>query len=204
MGLTIHYRGRINNLENVEKLTNELEDFSGQLGWKYKRWNNHWDKPNTVRIENQEGEIRFVGHAPLKGIDLFPHEDCEPFSLTFTPEGWLVSLVDLSLIADGSFEQETYRMSTKTQFAPLETHIIIIKLLEYLKKSYIHNLEVYDEGGYWETGDIEELKRRQNTIFGAMDTLEQGLSEIPFEHIANKTPKEIAEMIERMLKSPKE
>ena len=200
MGLTIHYSGRINNIELVEKLTDELDDFSRQLGWKSKRWDNDWNKPNTVKIENKKGEIRISGHAPLKGIDLFPHEDCEPLTLTFTPDGWLVSLVDLSLIADDS----RLIMSTKTQFAPLETHITIVKLLEFLKKSYIQNLEVNDEGGYWETGDIDELKRRRNSIFRAMDTLEQGLSELPAERIANKTPEEIADMIERILKPPEE
>ena len=95
-------------------------------------------------------------------------------------------------------------MSTKTQFAPLETHITIVKLFEFLKKSYIKNMEVYDEGGYWETGDIDELKRRRNSTFRAMDTLEQGLSELPAERTKNKTPEEIADMIEHILRRPEE
>jgi len=202
MGIKIHYSGRVNHIDLVEKMSDDLEDFSRQLGWKSKRWDNDWEKPNTVKIENKDGEIRVSGHAPLKGIELFPHKNCEPFSLTFTPNGWLGSVLDLSLSTHSSFKEENLLISTKTQFAPLEIHITIIKLLEYLKKTYIQNLYVNDEGGYWKTGDIDELKRRRNTIFQAMDTLEQELTGLPAKGTENKTAEEIAEMIEQILIKP--
>ena len=44
-------------------------------------------------------------------------------------------------------------VSVKTQFDSPDTHIWIIGLLKYLKKRYIANLEVRDEGEYWETGN---------------------------------------------------
>lgn len=201
MGITIQYRGRINKRENVEKLADELEDFSRQLGWKSKRWDNDWTKPNTTATSYKDGTIHIKGHVPLKGLSLFPHLHCEPFSLTFTPEGWLVDVVGMSLIGSEKTTAETFWMGTKTQFAPLETHITVVKLLEYLKKRYIHNLEVHDDGGYWETGDIDELKCRRDSINRGIDMLEDALSEIPSKNMKDKSPEEIAEMIERIFKS---
>lgn len=201
MGTTIHYRGKINNTEDVKRLAEELEDFSQQLGWKSKRWDNDWSKPNTAKITNNDGKIRLSGHIPLKGIVLYPHKDCEPLSLTFTVGGQLVSVVGMSLIAGGKTTADSSWMSTKTQFALVEIHIAIVKLLEYLKKRYIHNLEVHDDGDYWETGDIDELKRRRDTINRGMDMLESGLKEISSNRMKGKTPEEIGDLIERIFKS---
>jgi hypothetical protein len=36
----------------------------------------------------------------------------------------------------------------------------VIKLFEYLKKKYINNLEVFDEGSYWETKDEDLLAHK--------------------------------------------
>lgn len=201
MGTTIHYRGRINKTEDVKKLADELEDFSRQLGWKCKRWDNDWSKPNTAEITNNDGKIRITGYVPLQGIDLFPHDDCEPLSLTFTAGGRLVDVVGMALIADGKTTADSFWMNTKTQFAPIETHVAIVKLLEYIRKRYIHNLEVHDDGGYWETGEIDELKRRRDTINRGLDMLESGLNEISSNRMKGKTPEEIGDVIERIFKS---
>ena len=47
----------------------------------------------------------------------------------------------------------------KTQFAPIDVHITIVKLLKYIKKKYFPSLNVSDEGEYWETGDEALLKK---------------------------------------------
>jgi hypothetical protein len=39
-----------------------------------------------------------------------------------------------------------------------ERHIQVVKLLDYLKKKYIKDLEVIDTSGYWNNRDEEELK----------------------------------------------
>ena len=51
-------------------------------------------------------------------------------------------------------------VSVKTQFAPTEIHISIIKLLKHLKNKYILDLEVLDEGCYWETEDNKLLNKK--------------------------------------------
>jgi len=41
----------------------------------------------------------------------------------------------------------------------IEEHMLIVTLLRHLKERYIRDLEVSDEGGYWETMDLERLKQ---------------------------------------------
>lgn len=200
MGVTIHYRGKINSITDIDELTGEAEDFARELGWESQRWNEDWSKPNTAKISNNGDGIKITGHAPLRGINLYPHDHCEPFSLTFNPDGYLISLIGMTMLADGSTKPEASWMSTKTQFAPIEIHITIIKLLKYIKGRYIHNLEIHDDGGYWESGDINELKYRREAIDIGMDIIEDALSELPREMLDDKTPEETAEYIEKMLK----
>jgi len=199
MGITIHYHGRINDHAAVDILAEEVEDLAHELGWDSQRWNEDWAKPNTAAISHKHGIPHITGHLPLRGLHLIPHKNSEPVWLTFTSEGYLVDTMGMVLIAEGEAKPEDVWVGTKTQFAPIETHIIVIKLLKYLKKRYILNLEVHDEGGYWDTGDINELKRRFNTINRSMDILEDALDKMPLIN-TNHSVKDLADMIEEMLK----
>ena len=67
--------------------------------------------------------------------------------------------------------------ATKTQFADIETHVWIIGLLRYLKKRYLSNLEVKDEGEYWDTEDLEKLREKKQFLQGMIDAIAGGLSE---------------------------
>ncbi len=200
MGVTIHYRGKIDDTADVSNLADDLEDFANELGWESQRMDEDWSKPNTAAISVEGDTARVTGHAPLKGIMLSPHKHCEPFALTFNSDGYLIGFVGMTLLAEGKTTPEKSVMSTKTQFAPVEVHITIVKLLQYIKKRYISNLEVFDDGDYWETGDINELKRRRGTIERAMDTLEDALSKILRKKVENKSSEDIADLIEKLIR----
>jgi hypothetical protein len=87
----------------------------------------------------------------------------------------------------------------KTQFAPIHTHVVIIKLLRHLKTKYIHNLEVSDEGGYWDSGDMEQLVSYRNSILRAMKMLEGGLEKSSMKSGEKiSTEKELADYIARV------
>jgi hypothetical protein len=73
----------------------------------------------------------------------------------------------------------TYVNHTKTQFAPVDVHIAIIKLLRYIQKKYMVNLEVWDEGDYWEmeysailAGRIDFLNYKINFLADALNSVE--------------------------------
>lgn len=55
------------------------------------------------------------------------------------------------------------------------------------------DLEVSDEGGYWESGDVAELDRRREFLNEKMAELAAGLSQIPAR---GQTPAELADEIE--------
>jgi len=200
MGVTVHYRGTIDDKTMVGNLADEMEDFAGSLGWKTQRWNEDWTKPNTARFSGGKGERRIIGHAPVQGITLYPHEHCEPFDLTFDPRGHLVDIVGLALETEGRLTPEEFWGSTKTQFAPIESHITIVKLLQYVKRRYVSNREVHDDGGYWESGDVHELQRRIDLINRSMDILESALSAADAQLGAAKSPEEQADAIERIIR----
>jgi hypothetical protein len=77
--------------------------------------------------------------------------------------------------AERNFNPRRFWVSTKTQFAPISIHVAIIKLFRHLGQRYICNLEVEDDGGYWESGDVARLQERISKVERAMDRLETGL-----------------------------
>jgi len=200
MGITIYYRGRINSLDLIGPLSYEMEDIARSLGWGAHLWNEDLSKPNTARIQRRKDNIRIIGHVPLNGITLFPHRDCEQLSLTFDRVGNLTDHFGMTLIAAGEKKSGESWLSTKTQFSPLETHMTIVKIMQYLKKHYVGNLEVHDDGGYWETGDVQELRRRTDLISHSMDILGRALSAQHLKSPATRTPEEIATIIERIFR----
>jgi hypothetical protein len=200
MGISIYYRGRINKMETVATLANELEDFAQSLGWRTQNWREDFSKPNTARISQEQGKIHVVGHAPLQGISLFLHKDCEPLWLTFEPNGYLVDAMTMTMVAEGEMKLERSWRSTKTQFAPIEVHIGIVKLLQYVKKRYITNLDVHDDGGYWESGNAIELKRRFDSITHGLNILQTALSDNQSKLSGAKSLEDLAKMMERIFK----
>jgi hypothetical protein len=142
MGITIHYQGKLNRPDLADEFCEELEDIAKTMDWKYNVIN---DEPDSKPF-------------PVKGIIISPHEKSEPLVFTFDPEGNLRNAFMLQFL--GEEPDLTWYNHTKTQFAPIDVHIAIVKLLKYLQQKYIENLKVTDEGSYWETGDADLLKTK--------------------------------------------
>jgi hypothetical protein len=200
MGISIHYRGKIDKIETIATLADELEDFAQTLGWRTQHWKEDFSTPNTAKISHERGKIGVVGHAPLQGISLFLHKECEPLWLTFEPNGYLIDAAAMAMVTEGELKLKKSWRSTKTQFAPIEVHIGIVKLLKYVKRRYISNLAVHDEGGYWESGNVIELERRFNSINHALNILQTLLSANHSELSGAKSLEDMAKMMERIFK----
>jgi hypothetical protein len=78
---------------------------------------------------------------------------------------------------------------------------VVIKLLKYIQQKYISNLDVYDEGEYWQTGDEKILKRKIDFLNSVMDQLEDVLNTIEIEE--GTRAESIADKIEEVLKNTK-
>lgn len=58
---------------------------------------------------------------------------------------------------------------------------------------YLPDLEVNDEGGYWETGDIPELERRREVLNARIAELAGELAKMD---LGGKAPETVADEIE--------
>jgi len=175
MGVSLHYQGGLGAGVSLPELIEELEDIALSKGWQAHRI--ELDAENPV----------------FEGVILDPDDKTESLAFLFDREGRLRNLVDLVC---GQFEPDprcSYFVSAKTQYGEIRTHLWIVGLLRYLKSKYLPDLEVSDEGGYWESGDVAELDRRREFLNEKMAELMAGLSEIPAR---GKTPSELADEIE--------
>jgi hypothetical protein len=141
MGLTFHYSGRIRDYQQLDSLIEEVADLAKGLNWEH-----------TILDDDQ-----------IKGIIVSAPES-EPLWFTFTPDGKTCDVVNLQY-SDPS--EPFYSLChTKTQFAGPEVHMAMIRMLRHISDKYFAEIEVSDEGEYWEKGDEENLRR----IFGNYTT----------------------------------
>lgn len=178
MGLSIHYSGYISKKEMLDELIEEVTEICRELEW-----------PSQI-----------IHDSRIKGI-FFAPEKSEGVFLTFTLEGRLLSPTNI-LIEDyydklGPDRELKYITSTKTQFAGIDAHIAIIKLLKYISNKYLEDFLMNDEGNYWETGDEKVLAAQFEEYNAAMDFVKEALMDIPAK--ANETPQSLVERLEDLL-----
>ena len=179
MGLSIHYSGTILKADLIKPLTEEVVDICTDLGW------------NFHVIEDEE----------ISGI-VFSPKECEPISLTFNQGGRLLSPQNITVkdIYDGiRLDKELiFTTSTKTQYAGMDVHIAVIKLLRYLSEKYMKDFILRDEGLYWETNDEKVLEDQFNTYNSTLDIISdalQNMRDVPGESLES-----LGERIERLLR----
>ncbi len=184
MGITIHYRGTLGANTEVNSLFYELQDIAETMHCK-------WSTEKT-----SEGLASMAKDFNISGISILPHARSEPLFFFLNREG---NLVDPRVLALNPDNADTW-ISVKTQFAPPATHIWICGLLRYLKKAYIPNLEVVDEGGYWDTNDADVLNSRLKLIAHTMDIMEEEISSYEKEEDHLYTPEEIVHILEKLFR----
>ena len=158
MGVTIAYRGRLADLARIEDFEDRLVDFALEMGGLVQIWRT-WADDNSRRM------VRGVI------IDLAPGH--ESMSLLVSPEGWLIGLTDIEDAEKGRLKEPPWCF-TKTQFGPVEGHVVLVEMLAALKREFLPDLEVSDEGGYWETHDLAQLVQKRSLIKAAIDGLAEG------------------------------
>jgi hypothetical protein len=198
MGITIFYRGSLEELSLIDPIQQEVIKFCQSMNWKYRLWNKDMSKPFNAKLVHSDKGAEIEGHIPLRGISVESDPDNETLSLLFNPEGKLTSFFREILIHEGSITPDQDWLFVKTQFGTVDAHIAIVKLLQYLKQSYIPNLEVNDDGEYWETADKERLIARRGFIFGMMTQVEKALTSAKFG--SETTREEFIQKIEEVIR----
>ena len=195
MGVSIHYRGQINDTSLLSTLCDEVGDIARTMGWPSTTLDDDWSTPPDA-ILTQGGTVH--GHLGLKGIQITPHPDAEPLVLFFDRDGHLRSPLTMVMILAGTMRPATAWVPMKTQFAGPDTHVWIVGLLKYLKKRYIANLEVSDESEYWDTGDRRKLEQDIALLNGKMRHLSDTITAGGMGNLAGLSADEIASRIEQL------
>jgi hypothetical protein len=197
MGVSIHYRGRLNDVGLVARLCEELTDIAGAMGWETTRLDDDWEQRADARLRFTPAGAHIDGNLGLKGILVIPGGGAESLCFCFDRNGDLRCPVSMVSILDGTLDPKDAWVSVKTQFASPELHVWVVALLKYLKKRYIADLEVSDEGQDWETGDIRILGEKMDLIARKIEQLSTELSSPRFGSVSGLSADEIAMRIEQ-------
>ena len=135
MELVISYRGSLADFDRVEDFEDRVLDLALELHAQATIW----------RMANDNDPRRMVRGLSL---DLCPGQ--ETTSLLVSPAGWLINLNQVAAAQKAQLAEPPWCRVT-TQFGPIEGHVALVELLTALKQAFFPNLEVRDEGGYWET-----------------------------------------------------
>jgi hypothetical protein len=161
MGVTIHFKGQLRDEDAYLRVINAATSFATERGWPSEPIKSEQIK--LLRVTDDEQDWDYVG--PVKGIALYPGEDCEPVRLEFDAELYM---------------QE----HTKTQFAGVTTHVQVLNLFKAIKPLF-RDLKVEDEHKYWVTGDVRILSEHMNRI---QEVIDEELAKNPRARAKIKTP----------------
>ncbi|MCO6478652.1 MAG: hypothetical protein J5I94_18610 [Phaeodactylibacter sp.] len=197
MGLSLHYRGSLTDKRAVHQLVEEVEDIAKAMNWKYTILDEDWSKAPTAGLDNTDtGGIQITGTLALKGISFQVHPKCEWVYLFFNASCVISSPVQVAMSASEGYPAHAQWHAVKTQFAGPDAHVAIVRLLRYLKGKYLHDLEVTDEGKYWETGDYEYLKAQIEKLGMAIEMVGMALENLD----QGSSEEDIVERIEQVLR----
>jgi hypothetical protein len=144
MGVTIHFEGQLKSNADYDKVMMIAKTFAETNAMTF----SFFEATNKLlqRVKDEE-DWDYVGTT--KGIVIQPHETCDPLILEFD---------------DNNYLQEY----CKTQFTDIITHSQIVSLFRQIEDCFV-DLQVADEGEYWETEDAELLAENFNNSFLDME-----------------------------------
>jgi hypothetical protein len=181
MGITIHYHGGLDDPAQLDAALTMLRAECQRRSWPYDEhdfeasgtFETYTFRTVPTDLPGVSDSIADTEYVELdtrwRGLIIDPHPDCEALFMMFDPQtGRLMMLMD---IADG--HSLSYQLGTKTQFAPVDTHIAICEVLHRLQADFgAANLHVNDEGEYFDTGNVKTLMQKRGIIEQAMNNLE--------------------------------
>ena len=140
MGVTIHFEGQLTDEAAFDSLVETASKYAQSLKWDVETIN---EAETTLYRVVDESDVNYVG--PTKGLLIHPDPNSEPLRLEFDKDLVIQEYV-------------------KTQFAPIAIHKQVVGLLQELQ-AYFRELEVIDEGEYFESGDDSVLAHHFERFF---------------------------------------
>jgi hypothetical protein len=168
MGLTIHYSGSFNPQASLTEMINEVKDIAEIYKWEYTVFEEAFPETGFGKTEYDQN---------IYGIAFSPPR-CEAVWLSFLSNGKMSGPSQLMFFGNSEnkdYQKYLYMLFTKTQYAGVEIHKLVIHILKYISGKYLRDFKVIDEGHYWETGDEKLL---QDTFKRYSDLIESFASSV--------------------------
>ena len=182
MGVTIHYRGTMDDVTLVEEMEDRVVDLALALGGRATVWRSFADDDPSRAIRGLM-------------LEMAPGQDT--MSLLVSPEGHLISLFEIEEAEKHPLAEPPYCF-VKTQFGSAQGHIAIVYLLDALKSRYFSNLYVNDESEFYEHRDPRILSQKIKQLGDAIKSLGEGLQKYGLSDEAAEDPDILAMRIERV------
>ncbi len=160
MSTTVHYFGKIKSQEAIREIQDEFREIAQVIGWSHEM---------VDHVFTQEGEIPGT-RLSLRGIRVTLNKSTSPLQLSFDKDGYLSHIYYEKAPAEmpgqrptGATRQLLHQVHTSTSIRTGDsaTHVSVVKLLDYVKKRYVPNLEVIDNTGYWYSRDESVLSAKK-------------------------------------------
>lgn len=187
MGLSINYSGKFKLKASLKEMIREVEDIVKVYQWKYHIYETEFPETGFDKVYNDK----------IYGISFSPPE-CEPVFLCFLSNGKISCPPYLKIFGNSTrkdYQLYLYHLSTKTQYAGILVHKLVIHILKYISKKYLSSFKMMDEGHYWETGDEKVLEKNFKLYNHLLDVVSDTLQNLP-----QKTGETFEEYFERALK----
>ena len=184
MGLCIYYSGSFRNPALLPEMIEELKDISEEFKWNYHVYETEFPPDGFGKAEYNQKTY---------GISLSPPE-CEPLWFSFLSNGRMSNFLHLEMWGESESGEERnflYSLVTKTQYAGIEVHKVIIHLFRHISEKYFTDFEMFDEGGYWESNDVKILEENFRKYNYLIDS---------FAFALENSPKNVGENLEDYLK----
>jgi len=182
MGVTIHFRGTIDDMERVEAFEDRVLDVAFALGGRGKLWRSYADH-DPQRI--------------IRGLMLEMSPGQETTSLLLSPEGQLIGLMQIEE-AEKTVLKAAPWCFVKTQFGSIDGHAAIVELLSMMKQTWFSDLEVSDESGYWDHRDPVKLADLLAMLRAAIDEMGDAVTHYGLSPEAAEDPEILISRIERI------
>jgi hypothetical protein len=174
----IKYSGTIQDRNLIPQLEEELIEIARISNWQYEliienfntlTSSSRREKINNYFYDNDTDEENLLtlnsSDVFLEGIAILIDKNSEPFRITFDKSGKL-AMISFCTTDSVGFNKKLVVKKYEFLYYPYikihtdnaEKHIKIIKILEYIKKKYIKDMEVIDTSFYWNNRDEEELR----------------------------------------------
>ena len=161
MATTVHYFGKIGGLERIREAQEEFREIAQVSGWAHEMVDHSFA---------QEAGAPPSARMSLKGIRITLSKSASPFQLTFDRDGYLSHIYYEKPLSDAQKRPGTpiprpslHQIHASTTFRSLDArnHVTLVRLLDYVKKRYVPNLEVIDNTGYWYSRDESVLSPKR-------------------------------------------